>query len=468
MNKRMNLPTVLVMFALLFIVMFSSLVFLKVDPHIPLLFCLIVLGTAASFFGASWKTIEKGLLNGINTGLQPMLILFIIGLMISSWMMSGTVPTLLYYGIDVIRPEWFALSALFITILVSTFTGSSLTTVGTVGVALMGIAGVMHVNPGLAAGAIVSGAFFGDKMSPLSDSTNLAPGIVGVNMFDHIRHMMWTTVPALFVTSIIFLFMGHGVTNGVEELSNLKELKQTLGAHFPISPFTLISPFIVMVLAYRRFPIVPTLLAGVLSAVITAFVLIPDMTAAKVMTVLQNGMNLETGNKAVDQIVNKGGLQSMMWSISLIVIALALGGLIKELGMFDLILSRFSHALTKPGSLIAATALSSIGVNLLAGEQYLSALLPGQAFKDVYKKANVPLINLSRTLEDGGTLINPLVPWSVCGAFIASTLGISVLTYLPYAFFLYLSPLFTMILGFTGISIYPKKRSYEEEKQGVA
>jgi Na+:H+ antiporter, NhaC family len=467
MKKRFSLPAALLVFAAIFAVMFTSLVFIKVEPHIPLLASLILVSAIGAGFGASWKTIEKGITNGIIAGLQPIFILLTVGLVIASWMLSGTVPTLLFYGMDIISPEWFALSALLITVLVSSFTGSSFTTVGTVGVALMGISHVLGVNPALAAGAIVSGACFGDKMSPLSDSTNFAPGVVGVNMFDHIRHMMWTTVPALTLTAIAFFILG-GQGTGNANFGEIQQIQTVLSNKFPIHGLTLLSPLIVLVLAFRKLPIIPVLLMGVLASIAVSFFLIPDLTLQKVMNVMQNGLQIQTGNAAVDSIVNKGGLMSMMWSISLVLIALALGGVIQAFGLFDLLFASIKSSAQKAGKLIAATLASSVGINLLAGEMYLSILLPGQALKDAYVKSGVPLKNLSRTVEDGGTLVNPLVPWSVSGAFFASTLGVSVLEYIPFALFLWLSPMFTLLYAYTGWSIYPKQSKQQKEEHKAA
>lgn len=466
MKRQMTLPVALVLFTAIFAVMFTSLVYIKVEPHIPLLACLVLLGAVGAAFGASWKTIEKGILNGIISGLQPIMILLTVGLVIASWMLSGTVPTLLFYGMDVIQPEWFAVSALFITVIVSTFTGSSFTTVGTVGVALMGISHVLGVNPALAAGAIVSGACFGDKMSPLSDSTNFAPGVVGVNMFEHIRHMMWTTVPAVILTAIAFFFLGG--SGGNANLQEIKEIQSVLSSEFPIHALTLVSPIVVLVLAFRKLPIIPILLAGVIVSIAVGFFLVPDLTLQKVMNVMQNGLQTETGNATVDSIVNKGGLMAMMWSISLVLVALGLGGVIQALGMFDLLFGAVKDTTQKAGKLIATTLASSVGINLLAGEMYLSILLPAQALKDAYVKSGVPLKNLSRTVEDGGTLVNPLVPWSVSGAFFASTLGVSVVEYIPFALFLWLSPMFTLLLAFTGWGIGQNKSGERNNEHAAA
>ncbi|EIT84717.1 Na+/H+ antiporter NhaC [Fictibacillus macauensis ZFHKF-1] len=451
MNQRMKAPAVVLLLVLIVAIMFSSLVLLKVEPHIPLFFCIMITSIFALVSGVKWKQIEKGLIAGIVNGIQPLMLLFMISFVIASWMMSGAVPTLLYYGMGFIKPEWFAISALFITILVSTFTGSSFTTASTVGVALMGIAHALGVNPGLAAGAIVCGACFGDKMSPLSDSTNLASGTIGVNLFNHIRHMMWTTVPALIITAIIFVFVGHHSSGA--SLDQLTEMKRVLGSHFTITLWTLLSPLCVMILAFRKVSIIPTLMIGVVTAIVTTFFVNDTLTLSQIINTLQNGLQMKTGNVAVDAIINKGGLLPMMWSVSLIMIALALGGLLQSLGLLDLLLKSAGGAMKKTGHLIAMTAATGLGVNLLTGEMYLSILLPGQSFKKYYEQHNVSLLNLSRTMEDAGTLINPLVPWSVSGAFFAATLGVSALDYIPFAFLLYLSPLFTLIYGYTGIGL---------------
>jgi Na+:H+ antiporter, NhaC family len=452
MKKEVNLTTTLVFFIGMLGIVFYSMIFLKAEPHIPLFSCLLLIVILAKFTGFNWNTLERGIINGIAIGIKPILILSLVGMLIGIWMMSGTVPTLLFYGFQVISPEWYTLSALFIAIIVSTFTGSSFTTIGTVGVALMGIGIGLGVNPGLAAGAIICGACFGDKMSPLSDTTNFAPGIAEVDLFSHIRHMLWTTLPSLIVTIIIFIMLSQNLDTS-QNLRDIVQSKNILQASFHISLLTLLSPLLVVILAVRRFPTVPTLIFGLLSGVVTALIMQKGMSAGNVFTVLQRGFVLESGNALVDGIVSRGGLQSMMWSVSLIMIALALGGVIREIGLIDVLIKGVTAKLQKRGHLISLTAFSSIGVNLLTGEQYLSILLPGQTFKPFFEQQRLHLKNLSRTLEDAGTLVNPLIPWGVSGAFFASTLGIAVIDYLPYVFFLYLSPIMTILLGYLGIGV---------------
>ncbi|WP_286170614.1 Na+/H+ antiporter NhaC [Bacillus sp. NTK071] len=445
--KKLSFSMALTVIALLMSWMLFSIIILKVEPHMPLLAGIVGMGLLGLLLGMKWERIEKGLLESITTGLKPILILFIVGMMISVWMQSGTVPTLLYGGLQFIQPEWFLISALIVTIIVSSFTGSSFTTIGTIGIAMMGIGSAMGVNPALAAGAVISGACFGDKMSPLSDTTNFAPAVAKVDLFTHIRHMMRTTIPAIIVTVIFFFMMSKNLSTSVNP-EDMQNAIKVLRSEFNLSIWTLIPPLIVLVLAVRRVPVLLTLFAGLLAGIVVAVLTQSVYSATSILSTMQNGFVSETSSDLVNGIINRGGLQSMMWSVSLIVLALALGGVLQVMGIIQSLMSGLTKLLSRRGHLISATAGSSIGVNLLTGEQYLSILLPGQTFGPFYDKAGVDRKYLSRTLEDAGTLVNPLIPWGVSGAFFAETLGVSVLSYLPFAIFLWLSPLFTIILGY--------------------
>ncbi|MDP4550256.1 Na+/H+ antiporter NhaC [Alkalihalobacillus macyae] len=445
--KKLSFSMALTVIALLMSWMLFSIIVLKVEPHMPLLAGIVGMGILGLALGMKWETIEKGLLESITTGLKPILILFIVGMMISVWMQSGTVPTLLYGGLQFIQPEWFLISALIVTIIVSSFTGSSFTTIGTIGIAMMGIGSAMGVNPALAAGAVISGACFGDKMSPLSDTTNFAPAVAKVDLFTHIRHMMKTTIPAIIVTIIFFFMMSKNLSTSVNP-EDMKNAINVLKSEFNLSIWTLIPPVIVLILAVRRVPVLLTLFAGLLAGIVVAILTQSVYSATSVLSTMQNGFVSETSSDLVNGIINRGGLQSMMWSVSLIVLALALGGVLQVMGIIQSLMSGLTKLLSSRGHLISATAGSSIGVNLLTGEQYLSILLPGQTFEPFYDKADVDRKYLSRTLEDAGTLVNPLIPWGVSGAFFAETLGVAVLSYLPFALFLWLSPIFTIVLGY--------------------
>lgn len=424
-----------------------ALMFLaKATPHMAIFGTMVLIGGYAYYRTRDFKRIEAAMISGIREAIMPVLILLLIGMLIGVWQMSGTVATILSIGLDTISAQWFLPSVLLITMIVSSFTGSAFTTVGTVGVALFGIGMALGISPALAAGAIVSGALFGDKMSPLSDTTNFAPAVAGVKLFDHIRFMMGTTVPAILITLVLFAILGR---NGqAADTAQIAEAQAALAGRFNLSWLTLLAPVLVAVLAFRRMPVLPTLLVGMFAGVLTAGFVQGNWNVTNWFGVMQAGFKSGVENETIAAVLDRGGLESMLWSVSLVLIALAFGGLLRELGVFQAIVDALLERLKSPGSSVLSVVLSSIGVNLLAGEQYLSILLPGQAFKQGFIDRGIDPRYLSRALEDGGTVINPLIPWGVSGAFFAATLGVPVLEYAPFAFFLWLSPIFSIILGY--------------------
>ncbi|MCG7406231.1 Na+/H+ antiporter NhaC [Paenibacillus sp. ACRRX] len=427
-------------------------------PHMPLLIAAAATGIMLMIFGQSWDQVEQAIVKGLHSSVQPAMVLILIGILIAVWMMSGTVPTLLVYGTSFFQPEWFALSAMLLTVIVSMCVGSSLTTVGTFGVALVGIASSMGLNPALIAGAVVSGACFGDKMSPLSDTTNFASAIAGVKMTDHIRNMTKTTVPAFLMACAAFIVWGHSDS---ADMTQLVVMKQAIQDAFQIHIVTLLPLAIVMIAAIKRVPIVLTMLAGIAGGLFVTGFVQHNWSLGEWLQVMQAGYNGTFHNEAIAAIVNRGGVQSMMWSISLIAIAFAFGGLLQHGGVIQALFTRLIAPVKKKETLVVSSGISSIGVNLMTGEQYMSILLPGQMFKDEYERRGIPRLTLSRTLEDCGTLVNPLIPWGVSGAMMTSALGMSVLDYTPYAFFLWISPLCTF-----AFALLPGlKRSTLQEKQ---
>lgn len=440
MNRELSFSKSIFLIVFILALLFVSIFLLKSEPHLPLLATTVGTATMLRLFGFPWKKLETAIIQGIQTAIMPILILSLIGILIAVWMMSGTVPTILYYGMDYIKPQFFAVSALYVTIIVSMFTGSSFTTVSTVGVAFMGIALTTGISPTLAAGAIISGACFGDKMSPLSDTTNFAPAVAGVSIFTHIRNMMYTTIPALIITTVFFMFAPKPEAM---DLSSIQQIKLALQEGFQIHWLTLLSPLAVIACSFKRVSIIPTLIIGIVTGLlITAFV--QHQTAIDVwFSVMQSGYHSSIANETVASIVNRGGLQSMMWSVSLILIALSLGGLLQHCGVIDAFFRKVIQPLKRSSAIVLMTGASSIAVNGMTGEQYLSILLPGQMFKDEYNRRGIPAKTLSRTLEDCGTLVNPLIPWGVSGAFFAATLGVPVIEYVPYATFLWMSPFIT-------------------------
>lgn len=446
MTKLPGKGSLTLLFFAMFGLLMSSLIILKVTPHIPLIGCIVLISLFGLWHGASWNEIEQGLIDGISKGLKPILILALIGILIGVWMASGTVPLLVSTGFQMISPQWFLITALVAGMIVSTFTGSSFTTVGTVGAALIGIGTGFGMNPSLCAGAIICGACFGDKMSPLSDTTNFAPAVAGTDIFTHIRHMLWTTIPAIVITAILFIVLGEQTASHLS-MTNIMKAQQSLHHHFSLSPWVLVSPLIVAVLAFRKASILPILITGIVTGGLTAM-LLQSVSLGDLINTMQNGFSLKGDHTMVSTIVNRGGLQSMMGSISLIFIALGFGGVAQKIGLIDLLIKGILVKLHRKGHYVTVAALSSVGVNILTGEQYLSILLPGQAYQKAFEEKCLPKETLSRCLEDGGTLVNPLIPWGVSGAFFTQVLGVSVLAYLPFVFFLYLSPMFTILFAY--------------------
>ncbi|MCG7335928.1 Na+/H+ antiporter NhaC [Sporosarcina sp. ACRSM] len=416
-------------------------------PHLPILGSILLLFGYGLLKKVPYRKLERGLVEGAGAGMSAVFLFFFIGMLISSWMMGGTIPTLIYAGFQLVTPQFFFAIVFVITAIVGISIGSSLTTVATVGVAFIGMATVLDVSMAITAGAIVSGAFFGDKMSPLSDTTNLASSIVGVDLFEHIRNMGWTTYPAFAISLLIFGFLSPNVSQGeVEQITFFQTgLLETGMIHW----YTVIPLLVLFVLTILKVPALMTLALSSISAVLISF-FHQSFTASQVMGILFNGYTSTTGIEDVDTLISGGGMQSMFFTIGLVLLALSMGGLLFTLGIVQCLLAKIESLLKKVSSVIAASALTAIGINVLIGEQYLSILLTGQAFQSQYEKVGLAGKNLSRVMEDAGTVVNPLVPWSVCGIFITSVLGVATLDYLPFAFFCLLSPILTVLFGFTG------------------
>lgn len=425
----------------------------KQSVHIPLVFGTLVAAIVAiTRLGYSWKDIEVGIISSISGTMQAIIILAIIGMIIGTWILGGIVPTLIYYGLKILNPAVFLVAACLLCAVVSLATGSSWTTAGTVGIALMGVAAGLGVPTPMAAGAIISGAYFGDKMSPLSDTTNLAPAMSGANLFDHIRHMAYTTGASLVIALVGFAILGFRFAGKSLDTSNIDILTDLMSKNFTITPILLIVPIIVIVMVAKKVPAIPGLFIGVLLGGAAA-ILTQDATFAGVMSAMQDGVVSETGNEILDTLLTRGGYQSMMWTISLILAALSFGGTLEKTGMLESIAKRVLRYAKSTGSLVTATIFTSIFTNVLAGDQYLSIVLPGKMYKDEYHRRGLAPRNLSRCLEDAGTLTSPLVPWNTCGATMSTYLGVATIEYLPYCFLNLVNPFVSIFFGFTGITM---------------
>lgn len=432
----------------------------------------LIMGTAVAAIvairnGHNWAEVQQAIVDGIGTAMGAILILLSVGALIGAWLISGTVPSLIYYGLDLLDPQYFFAATCLICAITSLATGSSWTTAGTLGVALIGVAMGLGLSPAIAAGAVISGAYFGDKMSPLSDTTNLAPAVAGSELFEHIRHMLWTTGPSFIIALILFLAVGFGV-DAEANVGSIEVLQATLDRSFNITLWTLVPLALVLWLAIRKAPPLPTILAGaLLGAVLAAFlqpqvvlafadspgVAVPLALAKGVWLALANGYVSATGVAEVDELLSRGGMSSMLTTIWLILAALSFGAVMEHAGLLLRLIQSTLKAAKSTGSLVATTIVSCIGMNIVAADQYISIVLPGKMYKAEFQRRGLEAKNLSRVLEDSGTLTSALVPWNTCGAYMAATLGVATVAYLPFAFFNLVNPLVSLVYGVTGFSI---------------
>ncbi|WP_232698857.1 Na+/H+ antiporter NhaC [Brevibacillus daliensis] len=440
-----------ILLILLLVVIGYLVLVLQAPPHLAILFCLMLAVGYGFIKKIPWRVMDKGIREGISSGITSVIIFMLIGVLIAVWISAGTIPSMIVYGFNLISADYFLVTAFILCAIVGTSIGSAFTTAATLGVAFMGMGSMLGLEPALIAGAVISGAFFGDKMSPLSDTTNLAPGMAHVDLFVHIRHMMWTTLPAFAISLVLFWMIGS--SQGSSVLTDFETMQQGLMANSYISWATFLPPLVLFVLAIKRVPAIPALFVGIVVSVVLIFITQPQMQLLQLLNVMANGYVSETGIAAIDSLLSRGGIQSMMMSVSLILLALGLGGILYEIGMIQDLVSSIQRFVKTRARLIFSTAISGIGVNVLVGEQYLSIILPGRAFLTKFDELGLARKNLSRVLEDAGTVVNPLVPWSVCGVYLTGVLGVPTLDYLPYAFFCLLCPVITMILGVTGIGV---------------
>ncbi len=417
--------------------------------------------------GFTWRELQAGIVRGISLATGAILILLMVGSLIGTWILAGTVPTMIHFGLSVLSPDWFYAAAVVICAVVALATGSSWTTAGTIGVALIGIATVQNLNLGLAAGAVISGAYFGDKMSPLSDTTNLAPAMAGTDLFTHIRHMVWTTTPSILIA--ISLYAGIGFyLGGASDAPEIAAIQAQLDQQFNIGWVMLLPAVVVIALVVRKVPAFPALLIGALTGCVFAVIFQQDAVLRFVgeteftrplallrgaWTALFDGYTLQSGNAALDDLLSRGGMASMLNTVWLILSAMTFGAVMETTGMLQRIAAAILGSVRGTGSLIAATIGTAIGMNVIASDQYIAIVLPGRMFRAEFKRRGLRAKNLSRALEDGGTLTSPLVPWNTCGAFMAGTLGVATLTYAPFTFFNLINPLISLIYGFTGFTI---------------
>lgn len=416
--------------------------------------------------GHQWHNIEKAIINGISLSLGAVLILLAVGSLIGTWLLSGTVPTMIYYGLQILDPSWFYAAACIICGIVALSIGSSWTTAATIGVALIGIAQGLSLDPAITAGAVISGAYFGDKISPLSETTNLAPAVAGSELFAHIRYMFWTTIPSISTAIVLFLILGFSEET-TATTSSISDLSNQLSQQFNISLLNLIPLAVLLFLAIKKVPAFPAVAIGALMGGLWAVLFQQELiirlanenttvltaNIKVVWTAFFDGVSIATGNTELDKLLSGGGMSKMLNTIWLIMSALSFGAVLEHLGMLRKFVSAILAAAKSTGSLIASTVATCIGTNLITADQYMAIVMPGRMYKEEYQRRGLHPLVLSRTLEDSGTITSPLIPWNTCGAYMYSVLLVNPLEYIFYAFFNLINPVLAVVYGFIGFNI---------------
>lgn len=482
--RKPSLALTLVLFLVVAAMIAATVLVWEADIHITLILAAMLAGAiGVVVLKYEYAAIEKGIIDGIMTGMQACLILYTVGPLIGTWIVSGVVPTMIYYGLSILNPSIFLFASLIICSVVSLSTGTSWGTTGTVGIAIMGIALGLGIPAPLTAGVVISGAYFGDKMSPLSDTTNLAPAVAGTDLFQHIRAMVWTTGPTYVIVAIITIVLGFKYAGGTLDTQKIAAIQALMAAEFWISPIALVAPLAVIGLSAMSKPALPSLWAGIFIALI--FAAIQGHGIGDILNIMQNGyaptisaaiagagedavalakaladnnitiapdVALAAANDVVS-LMERGGLQSMNWTISLIICAFTFGFTMDTLGFLKVMLEAVMKPIKSVGGMVTATILSCFICNVFLGDQYLSIAMPGTMFRPAFDAKGLHPRMLSRSLEDCGTLTSVLIPWNTCGAYQAGVLGVPTIQYIPYAFLNYLNPLIAILLTYMGIGI---------------
>lgn len=448
----------------LVVIMSVGIVVFEVSPHIPMFIGVIFASLMALRLGYKWDAVESMMITGISRAMQAILILMIVGMLVGAWILSGTIPTMIYYGLKLLSPSIFLVATVLICSVTSLATGTSWGTMGTMGLALMGIAAGLGVPVGPTAGAILSGAYFGDKLSPLSDTTNLAPAMAGTDVFSHVKFMMKATITAYVISLVFFGVYGFmHANNGHADTSQLDTLMNGIKDNFNVNPILLLPPLVVILAIALKMPAIPGITLGVIVAAVMAPIFQKDVTLGAIFNSAMSGFTMESGIESLDNLLTKGGLMGMAESILMTMIAMMFGGIMEATGQLNVIINAITKYVKSGPALIGVTELTCIASNVTMPEQYISILVPGRMYAPAYRKAGMHPAALSNALESAGTVTSPLVPWNTCAIYIKKTLGIqSTAVYFPWAIFNLAMPVVTFLLAFAGVTI--KKMTPEEQK----
>ena len=435
--------------------------------QIVLILTAFVAGIIGLKNGLKWKEIEDSMIHGISVSMGAIFILLAVGSLIGTWLLSGTVPTLIYYGLQILSPDWFYVAACLLSAIVAMSIGSSWTTAATIGVALMGIANGIGADPAIAAGAVISGAYFGDKVSPLSETTNLAPAVAGSDLFSHIRHMMWTTIPSFTIALVLFTILGFTEDRIAANVS-IGNVQEIILTNYNVSLFNLTPLVLLVIMAVKKLPAFPSIFIGALIGAVWAFIFQQDLLAnmsennllidqvSIIWTAMFDGFSITTGDDVMDDLLSGGGMSGMLNTTWLIMSALMFGAVMEKVGLLAVFVQGILKAAKSTGSLITSTILTAFGTNLITADQYMSIVMPGRMYKEEYERRGLDNVNLSRALEDGGTITSPLILWNTCGAYMAGVLLVSPLDYWQFAFFNLINPIMAIAFAYMGIKVLKK------------
>lgn len=450
--RKASLIEAMATFGFLVVVMSVSIVKFRLDPHIPMFVGVIAAAAMGLRLGYRWNFLENAMIRGISQAMQSILILAIIGMLIGVWIVSGVVPSMIFYGLNLISPRFFLPTAVLICSVTSLATGTSWGTAGTMGVALTGIALGLGIPLPLAVGAIISGAYFGDKMSPLSDTTNLAPAMAGTDVFTHVKAMIPSTAVAYIVALGLFVVMSQDYGSASASLESIQALQDGILDQFRVSPVLMVPPILVIVLIAFKMPAIPGIVIGILSAAVMS-PFFQDASLGDILRCAHYGYVSETGNKVIDTLFTKGGLEGMLFSISLTIIAMMFGGIMEETGQLEAVVNAVLGRVRGYAGLIAATEATCLFSNMTMPEQYISIVIPGRMYARAYRDRGLHPSQLSNALEGMGTVSGALIPWNTCGAFMSGALGVPTAVYFKYCFFNLLMPLVVIAMAFFRLNV---------------
>lgn len=467
-NKKMNFITAVLIVAIMALALSVGLLFMELKTVTVFAVVVTIVCIIAFIKGFSIVEIESFFVDGIKKAAPTLAILIAVGALVGTWIAGGIVPTIIYYGLEMINPGLVVFLAFILCCIASLVVGSSYTSAATFGVAFMGIGLGMGVDPALLAGACVSGSIFGDKLSPFSDTTNLAPAVAGTDLFSHIRSMLWTTVPAFAISGVLYLVLGLKYSKESGSVEQLELIKNTIAENFNIQPLLMLIPIVTILLAIKKVPALTSLVIGTMAGLLAGLVFQGDhVTVSEMFSSIGTGYAGESGVADVDALLNRGGISSMYSILVISMFSLSFGEMLTNMGVLDALMNKMEGFMSSARNLVIGTLLGALITNMLTGSQYMALVIPGELFKKGYQKAGIRPYVLSRTMEDGGTIFTFIVPWAVGALYVSGVLGVSTVEYLPYCFFAILSPIISAIYGL--IDFKPAiPRMSEEERLAIA